>query len=197
MHTSRRPPGLRRRPQNIMQTHSTSSSWAPALPGAGPPSGCPRPGSRWRCSRPASRRAMPTSPSTSRVRPAVSRQGERVDAPHAAAAARLLRLPRVELRLVRQRPRGAVHEARRQAVQLAGPHARGRRPDQCLGTPVLPPERTGPQRQVVRRLRRGLADSATRTSSRTTTSSRITSASRDRPRTSPSCPTAASIPRCR
>ena len=53
------------------------------------------------------------------------------------------------------------------------------------------------QGQVVRRLRRGLADLATRISFRTTSWSRTTSAFRDKPRTCPSCPTAASIRRCR
>ena len=124
-------------------------------------------------------------------------QGERVDPPHAPAAARLLCLPRVELQVVRQRSRRALHHAGRQAVQLAGPHARRRRAHQRLGPAVVPVQRSGPARQVVRRLRRGLADLPTRISCRTTSSSRTTSASRDRPRTCRSCPTAASIRRCR
>ena len=84
-------------------------------------------------------------------------RGERLDPPHAARAARLLRLPRVELQVVRQRSRRAVHHARRQAVQLAGPHARRRRAHERLGPSVLPLQRTGSARQVVRRLRRRLA----------------------------------------
>ena len=88
----------------------------------------------------------------------VSRSGERVDPPHAPAAARLLCLPRVELQVVRQRSRRALHHAGRQAVQLAGPHARRRRPHQRLGPAVVPVQRSGSARQVVRRIRRGLAD---------------------------------------
>ena len=42
-------------------------------------------------------------------------------------------MPRVELQVVRQRSRGALHHAGRQAVQLAGPHARRRRAHECLG----------------------------------------------------------------
>ena len=57
------------------------------------------------------------------VRPDVSRQGERADAPHAAAAARLLRLPRVELQVVRQRSRRALHR-RRTTSRSAGRAAR-------------------------------------------------------------------------
>ena len=33
-----------------------------------------------------------------------------------------------------------LHHARRQAIQLAGAHARGRRPDQRLGPSELPPQ---------------------------------------------------------
>ena len=91
------------------------------------------------------------------VRPDLSQSGERLDSPHTADAARLLCLPRVELQVVRQRSRRAVHDARRQAVQLAGTHARRRRPHECLGPAVVPLQRAGSARKVVRRLRRRLA----------------------------------------
>ena len=89
----------------------------------------------------------------------------------------LLRLQRVQLRLVLQRPRGAVHHPEGQAVQLAGAHAHGRRPHQCLGPAELPLQRPRLQGRVLRRLRRWTGPSATPTSTRTTTSSRTTSAS--------------------
>ena len=92
-----------------------------------------------------------------RLRPEVPRQGERPDAADTSEAARLLRVPRVELQVVRQRPRRAVHQSGRQAVQLAGPHARGRRAHQRLGPPELSAQRAGLEGQVLRRLRRGLA----------------------------------------
>ena len=92
-----------------------------------------------------------------RVRAEVPRQGERPDAADASEAARLLRVPRVELQVVRQRPRGAVHQSGRQAVQLAGPHPSGRRPHQRLGPAELSAQRAGSEGQVVRRVRRGLA----------------------------------------
>ena len=66
-------------------------------------------------------------------------------APHAAAPDRLLRLHRVQRRLVRQRSGGAVHHAGRQAVQLAGPAAPGRRPHQRVGPPELSVQRAGPE----------------------------------------------------
>ena len=65
------------------------------------------------------------------------------------------------------------------------------------GRQSLPVQRPGSARQVVRRLRRGLADLLQGSRARTTSWSRTTSASRGRRRTCRSCPTAASIPRCR
>ena len=50
----------------------------------------------------------------------------------------LLRLHGVELRLVPQRRRGALHDRRGQAVLLAGPHAGGGRPHERLGPAELP-----------------------------------------------------------
>jgi hypothetical protein len=70
----------------------------------------------------------------------------------------LLRLPRVELRLVRQRSRGAVYHAEGSPFQLAGAHAHRRRPDERVGAPELPAERARFQGRVVRRIRRRLAD---------------------------------------
>ena len=138
-----------------------------------------------------------TSPSTSRLRTEIPQQGRRADAQDAATPARLLRLPRMELQVVRQRSRRAVHHARRQAIQLAGPHARGRRTHQRLGPAELSPERAGSQGQVVRRLRRRLAAQLQGPRTRTTTSSRTTSGSRDSPKASRSCPTASSCRRWR
>src|SRR5262245_46867356 len=80
-----------------------------------------------------------------------------MDPPHAAGAAGLLRLPRMELQVACQRSRGTVHDARWQAVQLAGPLARRWWTDECLGPAVVPVQRSGSPREVVRRVRRGLA----------------------------------------
>ena len=76
----------------------------------------------------------------------------------------LLRLQRVQLRLVRQRYRGALHDAGGQALQLAGTHAPRRRPHQRLGPAELPLQRPRLQGRVLRRVRRWTGRSATRTS---------------------------------
>ena len=75
----------------------------------------------------------------------------------AAQAEGLLRLHGVQLRLVLQRHRGALHHARGQALQLAGPAADHRRADQRLGAAELPAERPRLQGRFLRRLWRGLA----------------------------------------
>ena len=70
----------------------------------------------------------------------------------------LLRLHRVQLRLVRQRQRRAVHDAERQAVLVAGAHAHHRRAHQHLGSPELPVQRLRLQGGQHRRPRHRLAD---------------------------------------
>ena len=91
------------------------------------------------------------------VRSEVPRQGSRDHPPHAPAPEGLLRVHGIQLPLVRERPGGAVHDTGRQALLLAGPHARRRRAHERVGAPELPLQPAGSERQVVRRIRRGLA----------------------------------------
>ena len=93
---------------------STSSSSARAPPAAGPPSGSPRPASRSRSSKPAG------SSTTTSFTEHVHRfdlqyrdQAPRAIRAHAPAPEGLLRVHGVQLRLVRQRSRGAVRHGRR------------------------------------------------------------------------------------
>ncbi len=92
-----------------------------------------------------------------RLRPQVSQSGAGHDPPHAPGADPGRLLQRVELHLVSQRPRGALHHPRGQALLLAGAHAGGGRPHQRLGPPELPLLRPGLQVRLRRRLRGGLA----------------------------------------
>ena len=109
----------------------------------------------------------------------------------------LLRLPRVELRVVRQRSRGALHHARGQAVQLAGPHARRRRPHQRLGPAELPLQRAGLQGKSYDGYGEDWPLLLQATSRRTTTRRGLRRHLRASRRACPSCPTASSIRRCR
>ena len=89
-------------------------------------------------------------------------------APHAAAAVGVLRVHGAQLRLVRQRSRRAVHDARGQAVQLAGADADHRRTHERVGAPELSLQRPRFQGRVLRRLGRRLAARLRRSRARTT-----------------------------
>ena len=138
--------------------HSTSSSSDPAHPAAGRPSGWRKPGSKSRSSTAgACRRDAAFSEHKRRFELKYRDRAQRDDPPHAAGPEGLLRVHGIQLRLVRQRSGGAVHDARRQAIQLAGPAARDRRTHQRLGATELSAERSRLQGQVLRRVRRRLA----------------------------------------
>ena len=76
---------------------------------------------------------------------------------HAARAEGLLRLHRIQRKLVLQRHRRAVHHRAGQAVFVARPHARHRRAHQRLGPPQLPLLAAGSEGLFLRRRRRRLA----------------------------------------
>ena len=137
--------------------HTTSSSWARARLAAGRRNvvGSRRQGRARRGRAPASPRRLPRAPPS--LRPAVRQPLARGAAAHAAATGRLLRLHGAQRRLVRQRRGGAVHDAGGQAVQLAGPAASGRRPDQRVGPAKLSAQRAGPEGTQLRRRGRRLA----------------------------------------
>ena len=147
------------------------------------------------------RRASAEGRRLPRARPAVRAEvpgaRQRSHPAHAARAEGLLRLHRVQRRLVLQRHRRAVHHRAGQAVLVAGPHARHRRAHQRLGPPQLPLLAAGPEGLLLRRRRHRLAARLQGPRSRTTSWSRTTSASPAWSRTYPSCPTASSSRRCR
>ena len=92
-----------------------------------------------------------------RLQAEVPERGPRGHPPHPARAEGLLRLHGVELRLVPQRPRGAVHHGRGEALLVAGAHEGGGGAHERLGAAELSLLRPRLQGRVLRRLRRGLA----------------------------------------
>ena len=102
---------------------------------------------------PARRRGLHRA--QARVGTEVSRPRRHADAADAAGPEGLLRLHGIQRALVRQRPRGAVLDAGRQAIQLAGPTACDRRTHERLGPSELSAQRSRFQSEIRQRRPRG------------------------------------------